>query len=67
MNQVAVKYAIQIMLAPNDWIYVTETTQHCWDLKPMLFDSKLQAEEFADTWRLPNKQENVKVVEYENS
>lgn len=60
------KYAIKVMLAVEDWIYVTEDTGgNCWDLRPVLFDNKKDAEKFADTWRLKDRRGNVKVVEYE--
>lgn len=58
------KYAVKIMLSEDDWIYITEDTDNCFDLTPVLFDDKELAEEFADTWRLKGKIENVRVIEY---
>ena len=59
------KYAIKVNLAVDDWIYVTEYTRHCMDLVPMIFDDIESAENFAITWRLEGKADNVKVVEYD--
>lgn len=59
------KYAIQIKLAEDDWIYVTKDTGgHCWDLQPELFDTLESAEKFADIWRIKGREDNVIVVEY---
>ena len=59
------KYAIKVNLAIDDWIYVTEYTRDCMDLVPMIFDDIESAENFAITWRLEGKADNVKVVEYD--
>ena len=59
------KYAVKIMLAVDDWLYVTEDTGKCdWDLQPVLFDSEDEAESFAAAWRLAGAEKSVKVVEY---
>ena len=61
------KYAIKIMLAADDWIYITEDTHgKCWDLKPVLFSSRQEAETHAKIWRKNSKDRDrfVKVVEY---
>jgi hypothetical protein len=65
------KYAVKVCIDPlnDDWIYVTEKTpesKNCWDLHPVLFESSLAAEDFADMWR--NKDPRmVKVVTYNES
>ena len=62
------KYAVKIMLAADDWIYITEDTHgKCWDLKPVLFEKREQAEDFAKSWRKRGKERYVKVVEYDAS
>ena len=58
------KYAIQIWFE-DDWMYVT-TGSHSNDLKPMLFDNSIDAEDLAGSWRLTGKEEYVKVVPYES-
>ena len=61
------KHAVMVMLAEDDWIYVTENTGECdFDLRPMLFDSEDEAESFASAWRIAGSEKNVKVVEYDN-
>lgn len=60
------KYAVKVQLAVDDWIYVTEDRGQCdFDLRPVLFDSREAAEQFADGWRLEGREGNVKVEEYE--
>ena len=49
----------------DDWIFVTEKTEHCWDLQPMLFDDVKIAMEVAQSWTLPGKEKNVVVVSYD--
>jgi len=60
------KYAIKVCLDPenDDWLYITERTQNCMDLRLVLFDDEENAENYAITWRLEGKAEMVKVVEY---
>lgn len=60
------KYAIKIMLATDDWIYVTKDKGYCdWDMEPMLFETYEEADNFANTWRKVGKEQFVKVVEYD--
>lgn len=60
------KYAVKVQLAVDDWIYVTEDRGQCeFDLRPVLFDSREAAEQFADGWRLKGREDGVKVEEYE--
>ena len=49
----------------DDWIFVTEETEHCWDLKPMLFEDAKLALTYAKTFEVEGKEHNVKVVSYE--
>jgi len=59
-------YAIMICLdGKDDWIFVTEDTEHCWDLKPMLFEDAELALIYARTFEVEGKAHNVKVVSYE--
>lgn len=61
------KYAIMVCLnkQEDDWIYVTKQTDHCFDLKPLLFDDIHDALEHARSFEIPDKEENVVVVSYE--
>jgi len=53
------------MLAVDDWIDVTEGTRgKCWDLKPVLFDTRPEAEEYAKSWTKKGVERFVKVVDY---
>lgn len=58
------KYAIQVWFE-NSWIYVT-TGSCADDLKPLLFDNSIDAEDIAEEWRLTGKEEYVKVIPYES-
>ena len=59
------KYAIKVCLDNKDnWLYITEYTRHCMELVPVTFDDIESAENYAITWRLEGKADNVKVVEY---
>ena len=59
------KFAVKVMLAVDDWIYVTEGTRgKCWDLKPVLFDTRPEAEEYAKSWTKKGVERFVKVVDY---
>lgn len=61
----SMKYALMIDLGGNDdWIYVTEDTDHCWDLKPVLYENFSAADQAAQVWRIQGKDSKVKVVEY---
>ena len=52
----------------DDWIYVTEDTGKCdWNFKPVLYKTFEQANQAATVWRLNNKDENVKVVKYDEA
>lgn len=49
------------MLAVDDWIYITEKTDKCWDLHPQLFNTRKEAEKAASTtW----KHRATKIVKY---
>lgn len=58
------KYAIKVMLSKDDWIYVTKPDGNMFEVKPVLFNSRQEAEEFAQTWRIAGKEAFVKVVRY---
>jgi hypothetical protein len=59
------KWAIMVCLdGKDDWIFVTETTNDCWDLKPLLFERIEDAMAYAETFHIPGKEPNVQVVDY---
>ena len=58
------KYAIKLHSLDGDFIWITEDTNHCMDLRVQLFDTKEDADKFADTWRIRGKKDMTKVVEY---
>lgn len=59
------RYAIKLELAVDDWIYVTEKDDSTmFGLRPMLFKTRDEAEEYAQTWRIEGKEALVKVVRY---
>ena len=60
------QWAIMVCLdGKDDWIFVTEDSKgNCWDLRPVLFDDINDALEFANSWAIPGKEQNVKVVNY---
>lgn len=49
----------------DDWIFITEKNEHCWDLKPLLFEDAATAMEYAKPWVIEGKEKNVVVVSYE--
>ena len=60
-------YAIMVCLdGKDDWIFVTEKTENCWDIRPLLFEDVETALEYSEPWLVPGKEENVKVVKYES-
>ena len=50
----------------DDWIYITKQTnqQHCWNLQPELFEDVHEAMQFAQVFQIPDKPQNVMVVDY---
>lgn len=58
------QYAIKLMLAADDWIYLTEPSGTMFEVRPVLFNTRALAEEHANTWRLAGKEACVKVVRY---
>ena len=61
------QWAVMVCLdGKEDWIFVTEDSKgNCWDLRPVLFDDINDALEFANSWAIPGKEQNVKVINYE--
>ena len=60
-------YAIMVCLdGKDDWIYVTEDAGKCdmWNLKVKTFEDANEALDVAKTFQLPDKPENVMVVDY---
>ena len=60
-------YAIMVCLdGKDDWIYVTEDAGKCdmWNLKVKTFEDAHEAMEVAQSFQLPDKPENVMVVDY---
>ena len=59
-------YAIMVCLdGKDDWIYITESNDHCWDIRPLLFEDAETALEYARPWVIEGKEDNVVVVSYE--
>ena len=59
-------YAVQVWGLDDDWMYVTEMPEDFdSDIRVKVFGDSDEAEEHAEIWRLPNKPENVRVVEYD--
>jgi hypothetical protein len=66
MLLLAMKYAIKIQLAADDWIFVTEPMGSMFEMYPMLYDTEQEAREAAEIWLKESKSENfVQVVEYD--
>lgn len=66
MLLLAMKYAIKIQLAADDWIFVTEPIGSMFEMYPMLYDTEQEAWEAAETWLKEGKRKNfVQVVEYD--
>lgn len=59
------RYAIKIMLAADDWIYMTHPDTSCYNLAPVIFESKSDAEEALKMFKNQGKTPYVKVVEYD--
>ena len=62
------KWAIMVCIdaQEDDWIFVTEDSKgNCWDLRPVLFDDINEAMSYANTFTLPGREANVKVINYE--
>ena len=58
------KWAIKIMLAADDWIYVTESDGTMFEVRPVLFDSFEDADKAATIWRIKGKEACVQVVNF---
>jgi hypothetical protein len=58
------RYAIKLMLATDDWIYLTEPSGTMFEVNPVLYKSRKEAEVFANSWRKKGKEACVKVVRY---
>jgi hypothetical protein len=56
-----------VPMSENDYVYVTEFVEGMDFSAPAVktFDTQEEAEQAADFWRLPGKEELVKVVEYD--
>ena len=61
------KYAIKIMLAADDWIYVSEPTGTMFEVRPLLFDTLDAAREHSKIWMKKGYEDGVKVVEFIDS
>ena len=66
MLLLAMKYAIRIQLAADDWIFITEEQGTMFELQPVLYNTEQEAWEAAEIWLKESKSENfVQVVEYD--
>lgn len=59
------RYAIKIRLAEDDWIYMTHADTSCYNLAPVIFESKAEAEEALKMFKNQGRTPAVKVVEYD--
>lgn len=60
------KYAIMVnAFGDDDWIYVTQDGLDGPEV--VCYTNSEDAEDAAETWRLPGKERNVKVVTYNES
>ena len=62
------KWAIMVCIdaQEDDWIFVTKDKGYCdWDLEPVLFDDINEAMSYANTFTLPGREANVKVINYD--
>lgn len=62
-------WAIMVPIDTDDYIYVTEFVEGMDFRSPAVktFDTQEEAERAADVWRLPDKEDLVKVVEYDSN
>jgi len=44
------KYAIKIYLSRDDWIYITKSRGSMFELEPMLYESRKEAELATSNW-----------------
>ena len=59
------RYAVKIALSVDDWIYVTEKDENTmFEVRPVLFNTRQEAEEHAAIWRQNGRKEYIKVVRY---
>lgn len=56
-----------MVLFDNEFMYSTELVEGMEYNTPVVktFDTQEEAEQVADFWRLPGKENNIKVVEYD--
>ena len=63
------KWAVMVCIDPeeDDWIFVTEksNSEEMFDLQPVLFEDINEAIAYAGSFALPDLEENVMVVNYE--
>lgn len=66
MLLLAMKYAIKIQLAADDWIFVTEPIGSMFEMHPILYNTEQEAWEAAEIWLKEGNRKNfVQVVEYD--
>jgi len=62
------KYAIKIHLAADDWVYMTDPEDVVFELSPVLYDSKQDAQKAAIDWSTKYNNDNfIRVVKYDAS
>lgn len=59
------KYGIQVRVE-DSWVYV-KTGSNPQELKPLLFDNSIAAEDIAEDLRFTGKEQFIKVVPYDES
>jgi hypothetical protein len=64
------KWAVMVCIdvEEDDWIFVTEDNGKCnmFNLQPVLFEQVEEAIAYANTFTLPGREANVKVIDYED-
>jgi len=61
------EWAVKVRWDDDDWLWVTELAEGMDYTTPVVktFSTQEEAERSASLWRIPGKDENVKVLEYD--
>ncbi len=63
------KWAIMVCLTNNqdDWLFITKDNGKCdmFNIEPIVFNDINKALDYANTFSIPGKEHNVKVVSYD--
>jgi len=65
------KYAIMVCINGNedDWLFITKDNgkRDMFNMEPVVFDDINEAMAYANSFELPGKEHNVKVINYDNA